>query len=175
MALPPAGTGRPHCGPILIVPGPEPGVQHTPQTGECRDLPQWSAGKANLRPLLRADRQRFVRYDGAGCCCYKGMLADLNGIRAVEHEVRSGPRRFLVILENGKPPEWALSRSSSSMSAIADSRDVDESADLVATNGCQETEGCQMLGPASPLPSWIGWGREQSIDIPKSITYILGC
>jgi len=175
MALPPAGTGRPHCGPILIVPGPEPGVQHTPQTGECRDLPQWSAGKANLRPLLRADRQRFVRYDGARCCCYKGMLADLNGIRAVEHEVRSGPRRFLVILENGKPPEWALSRSSSSMSAIADSRDVDESADLDATNGCQETEGCQMLGPASPLPSWIGWGREQSIDIPKSITYILGC
>jgi len=160
---------------MLNAPGLEPVVQHTPPTGECRDLLQWSAGKANLRPLLRADRQRFVRYDGARCCCYKGMVADLNGIRAVEHEVRSGLARSLAILEHGKPPGWALSRSSSSMSAIADSRDVDESADLVATNGCQWTEGCQMPGAANPLPSWIGWGSDQSIDISKSIIYILGC
>jgi hypothetical protein len=78
------------------------------------------------------------------------MVADLNGIRAVEHEVGSSPTRFLAILEHGKPPGWALSRSSPSMSVIVDSRDVDESLALFANNGCQGTEGCQMRGPASP-------------------------
>jgi len=102
------------------------------------------------------------------------MVADLNGIRAVEYEVRRGPTRFLAILEQGKPPGWALSRSSSSMSAIPDSRDVDESAARFAANGCQGTEGCKIPVAAIPLAARIGWGREQSIDILKSITYILG-
>jgi hypothetical protein len=100
------------------------------------------------------------------------MVADLNGIRAVEHEVRSGHIRFLAILEHGKPAGWALSRSSPSMSVTLDSRDVDESPAHFANNSCQGTEGYQLRGPASALPSWIGWDREQSIDISKSITYI---
>jgi hypothetical protein len=100
------------------------------------------------------------------------MVADLYGIRAVEHEVRSGPTRFLAILEHGKSPGWALSRSSPIMSVIVDSRDVDESPTLFANHGFQGTEGCQFRGPASPLPSWTGWDLEQSIDISKSITYI---